>query len=74
MKRYDTLELSDPATYLADDELAAVARKVATIHFEAVFAGKMGRGDAKKSVMNGEHHRDCLLRLFWIVWIRKADL
>lgn len=55
MKRYDTLELSDPETYLSDDQLATAARAVATIYFKDVFSKTMGRGAAKKAVLNGKY-------------------
>ena len=52
MKRYDTLELSDPATYAADPELATLARKVADKHFQP---GAQSRGDFKRAVLAGQH-------------------
>lgn len=55
MKRYDRLDLSDPATYAADPELAELARATANFNFFAVAKGQMSMADFRQRVGAGQY-------------------
>jgi hypothetical protein len=55
MRDYTRAELADATTYETDDELATLARHLATMHFAALGAGRVGRGTLKAEFLAGAH-------------------
>lgn len=54
MNRYDSIELSDAATYAADSALVTLARRVAVVEYPQHGAG-MPLGDFKRAVLAGHY-------------------
>lgn len=51
----DGRDLSDPETYTNDPALAALARRLASEHFDNLGRGRVGLGDLKREFLAGKH-------------------
>ncbi|MEA3641751.1 MAG: hypothetical protein VBE63_17700 [Lamprobacter sp.] len=55
MQRYTIEKLQLPETYEQDQELATLARRLATQHYEELGRDRVGMGDLKREFLAGQH-------------------
>ena len=55
MKRYDSINLGNPATYAADPELAKLAKDTANFNYFEIAVGKMSMAEFRQRVGSGEY-------------------
>lgn len=55
LNQYTITDLSSAETYSADPDIQAIARQVGNEYFDSVARGKMGRGEFKRRIQQGEY-------------------
>lgn len=55
MQRYTIEQLQTPEAYEQDQELATLARRLATQHYDELGRGRVGMGDLKREFLAGQH-------------------